>query len=1379
MSKLTKFTFNLIDLLVIMMMTFGSPMSALAAVWTDQPDYTPGSIVTIYGDNSNEAGYLPGETVQVEVTGPNGYASTCQGVADETGAWSCQVTLWDSLLAVGDYTYIATGLTSLVSESGTFTDASGDFSIDFVAAAPYSYNHLTGGGAYDDRTIGTTTGDVVESLEGADFACGDIVTYLAAVTVDDVATADTDAPQTIEMDFSFLMDTTGQSGVAIGDIVLVQVNYAPIEDLIAGEDDVDQGIVDDGGSVATLTNEWTTGPMFVAGSELWGTVELTDLERAEQVVVRIDVKLFCNPGQNPTGNLAGNLQAARLTYINGDTAVVPPQAIPGGAQTIPFQKFGGLNIPQLTIQKTVTTADGTCPGQESLNVSAGDTVKYCYVVSDPGDAPLYNVALVDDNGTPGDTGDDFPVTLTSGLTDVDGDGFADDLATGATATGEALVTLTLSTAGTVVNIGTASGDDSIIYPTTLTASDDASVVIPAAPSLVVTKTADPTVISAPGPINYTVTVYNDGNVTLVPSMSDLLNSGLNTDLVLTLTLDASTDVGSDGVLSPGETWTYTTSYTVTQADIDDGSNLYNVACAEDVDGDGEDECDDATTTITQNPALTIDKTVTAVDADDEAPFVVGAAGDVIYYSILVTNVGNQTLTGVTVDDPLLGALTCTPAQPATLAPAASMTCTGSYEVTQADIDNNGGGDGDIDNTATADSDQTGPSSDSEFVPLTQNPVIQVEKSSTTTLIDHAGQVVTYTFVVTNIGNVTLSGITVTDPNCDGAPAYVSGDLPEGFGDGLLQLTETWTYTCDHTVTQAEIDSDGGGDGDLDNTVTADSNESDEDTDDHFIPISQNPAIDIYKITVDGATEGDGLTILIGEAISWKYTVTNIGNVTLYNIVVSDDNGTADPTDDFTATCLLTSLFVGESTTCTATGTAAAGLYENAGTVTADDPQGDDATDSDTSSYFGADPQINIVKVTQDKDSNWGDNVIVIAGTTVTWRYTVTNVGNVPLSNVTVTDSVSGVTPTYVSGDTNGDSILDLTETWIYETSGTAIGGDYSNIGKATGTYTDDADHSRAAEATDPSSYVGKVPVKVEKTVNQQPFSGPELTFELREGAAPVSGQFGTVLETAYANSTNGGIVQFYTLFVPGTYQLCEYVPEGYVPSYIWGVYGVDWFKPGYAPNEGSMLPYVLICSNFVVNPDGTINFQNGHEIVPVGGAIHIDNQVGQMPRTIGYWKNHASAKESNGGQDPILDQMLYKADQLGTPITIGTLVLYGGSTPDDAGIYSTYAIRLLNKSTIDTNKKKASDPCFNLAAQLLAYRLNQALGAWPNDYAQLAAYYAQQMLMQLKFNGKSCSNPTKQAVANLNYLAWVLDAFNNDTLTLTPPLEVPNPGVYK
>ncbi len=51
-------------------------------------------------------------------------------------------------------------------------------------------------------------------------------------------------------------------------------------------------------------------------------------------------------------------------------------------------------------------------------------------------------------------------------------------------------------------------------------------------------------------------------------------------------------------------------------------------------------------------------------------------------------------------------------------------------MTQADIDNNGGGDGDIDNTATADSDQTEPVTDSAAVPLAQSPALTIEKTVT-------------------------------------------------------------------------------------------------------------------------------------------------------------------------------------------------------------------------------------------------------------------------------------------------------------------------------------------------------------------------------------------------------------------------------------------------------------------------------------------------------------------------------------------------------------------------------------------------------------------------------------------------------------------------
>jgi hypothetical protein len=93
--------------------------AAMAAVWADQYGVSGGP-VTISGDNSDGVGYLIGETVHVDVSGPNGYTAACNRVvADEDGEWSCQVTP----LAGGEYTYTAVGLSSNVSQSGTFTNA--------------------------------------------------------------------------------------------------------------------------------------------------------------------------------------------------------------------------------------------------------------------------------------------------------------------------------------------------------------------------------------------------------------------------------------------------------------------------------------------------------------------------------------------------------------------------------------------------------------------------------------------------------------------------------------------------------------------------------------------------------------------------------------------------------------------------------------------------------------------------------------------------------------------------------------------------------------------------------------------------------------------------------------------------------------------------------------------------------------------------------------------------------------------------------------------------------------------------------------------------------------------------------------------------------
>jgi hypothetical protein len=53
-------------------------------------------------------------------------------------------------------------------------------------------------------------------------------------------------------------------------------------------------------------------------------------------------------------------------------------------------------------------------------------------------------------------------------------------------------------------------------------------------------------------------------------------------------------------------------------------------------------------------------------------------------------------------------------------------------------------------------------------------------------------------------------------------------------------------------------------------------------------------------------------------------------------------------------------------------------------------------DSDVSHYFGEQPGIVLEKTTNGEDADDAPGPFVAAGSTVVWRYTMTNTGNVPL-----------------------------------------------------------------------------------------------------------------------------------------------------------------------------------------------------------------------------------------------------------------------------------------------------------------------------------------------------------------------------------------------
>jgi hypothetical protein len=241
-------------------------------------------------------------------------------------------------------------------------------------------------------------------------------------------------------------------------------------------------------------------------------------------------------------------------------------------------------------------------------------------------------------------------------------------------------------------------------------------------------------------------------------------------------------------------------------------------------------------------------------------------------------------------------------------------------------------------------------------------------------------------------------------------------------------------------------------------------------------------------------------LTVGDAVTWEYVVTNTGDVPLSDVTVTDDQAGVTPAyvsgDDNGDNILQP----GEIWIYRANGIAVIGQYANTGTATGTPPEGEDVSDSDPSHYYGepADaPSIDMEKSTNGVDADEPTGPVLTVGDAVNWEYVVKNTGNVTLSDVTVTDDQTGVTPAFDSElQGNGDSSFDEGEIWRYTATGTAVAGQYMNIGTATGT----APAGGTVFDSDPSHYLGIVAavpsIDIEKSTNGQDAdepTGPLLT----------------------------------------------------------------------------------------------------------------------------------------------------------------------------------------------------------------------------------------------------------------------------------------------
>ena len=197
----------------------------------------------------------------------------------------------------------------------------------------------------------------------------------------------------------------------------------------------------------------------------------------------------------------------------------------------------------------------------------------------------------------------------------------------------------------------------------------------------------------------------------------------------------------------------------------------------------------------------------------------------------------------------------------------------------------------------------------------------------------------------------------------------------------------------------------------------------EDGDSTDIEFPTNPSIDLEKTGVFNDTNSDGIA-QVGETITYTFTVTNDGDVTLTDVEI---------TDPLVAVLgIIASMAPGDidSTTFSAVYTLTqadvdAGIVENQATVTGESPSGDDVTaesdDPSTSNDDGDSTQtplppfqgmIELVKVGVFHDTN--ADGFVQAGEIIEYTFTVTNVSNVTISNIAISDPLVPVAGTIAS-----------------------------------------------------------------------------------------------------------------------------------------------------------------------------------------------------------------------------------------------------------------------------------------------------------------------------------------------------------------------------
>lgn len=278
---------------------------------------------------------------------------------------------------------------------------------------------------------------------------------------------------------------------------------------------------------------------------------------------------------------------------------------------------------------------------------------------------------------------------------------------------------------------------------------------------------------------------------------------------------------------------------------------------------------------------------------------------------------------------------------------------------------------------------------SATVPIPQNPDVTFTKSGV-----RVADTVTWTFTVHNSGDVTLTAPEVVDTLSglseitwvDGTPARLApGATATATASSSLTsaLRDAGEVTNDATLSVTAPK------GTLTRTATA------------TVPIVQGPHVTLHKSGT-----------LVGNHVEWTVLATNSGDVTLHDVAITDQlAGLQDVQTEWPGTDGL--LAAGGTATWTATSPVTqamrdAGVLHNEASVTAVGPKGQDVSaDDQTDVQLPQNADVTFTKRGQRQ------------GQSVLWTLTVTNTGNVTVSDVAVADRLAGLGALSWSGLASG------------------------------------------------------------------------------------------------------------------------------------------------------------------------------------------------------------------------------------------------------------------------------------------------------------------------------------------------------------------------